>query len=271
MKDAPIPKLPVWRTVGLAYRSLLDHPGAAIRCSWAWLLLMPPVVFAVSWLMWLVTSRIDAKAAAAGEGSPDLSTAEQLIQFLATWPGLLIELPALCSMAVAWHRLLLRSEIPALALRHDRPVLAYLGVSTLIAALGQVGTAGFYVGGIAMGLTSFIVTIVLGLFLIARASVYLPAVALADSHVTFRQVWLRTRGNTWRLAMGTLVAWLPILPATIIVLWPFDDTKDQLVNSLVSVGVFWGTALTTFIAVAFLSYAYRHFFFEPPRTAHHGT
>ncbi len=61
MKDAPIPKLPVGRTVGLAYRSLLDHPGAAIRCSWAWLLLMTPVVFAVSWLMWLVTSPIDGR------------------------------------------------------------------------------------------------------------------------------------------------------------------------------------------------------------------
>src|SRR4051812_19313658 len=89
-------RLPVLRTVSRAYRAPFDNVGTLVRVSWLWLVLMAPIVFLFGWLTW-----------------PWLVRALRGDQWWGTallWADTAVRLPFLSSIAVAWHRLLLRNE-----------------------------------------------------------------------------------------------------------------------------------------------------------------
>src|SRR5260370_33994970 len=57
--------------------------------------------------------------------------------------------------------------------------------------------------------------------LLPRVSIALPAVAL-DERLTLTQAWRLSRGNSWRLALATLLCALPTLMIFAPLYWYFD-------------------------------------------------
>src|SRR5215831_1174888 len=111
----PPRKLPVWQSVRASYAIVTRNLGQFARIVWLWLLLMVPVHVALGWL-------VQAIPAAAGS-----QAAFGWVRAVAEALPLPIELPFMASIAVAWHRLVLRQERvtrPAY-LRFDRVVWRY--------------------------------------------------------------------------------------------------------------------------------------------------
>jgi hypothetical protein len=117
----------------------------------------------------------------------------------------LINLPALTSMAVAWHRLPLRQEhVGSSYLRLDRTVIRYAAALLLFELIsfapnvihlifrGLSGPA--MAARQAFGLLPFI-----GLLILSRPSLVLPAWALGQCDVTFGAAWRGGRHNRLRL------------------------------------------------------------------------
>src|SRR5882672_9371473 len=115
------PKLPLWRTIGQAYAIWARNLPELIRISWLWLLIMTPVL---AILMWWQVPTFTAMIDAAKAGRPDPTPA---ITLLAQVLNGVVMLPMLASIAVAWHRLLLRHEHVGSGtyLRFDGIVLGY--------------------------------------------------------------------------------------------------------------------------------------------------
>jgi len=129
-----------------------------------------------------------------------------------------------CSMAVSWHRFILRDEVSP-PLRVDSIVWRYLGNSLLIMLIVLVpmivllgGAAGLASGAAAPVLSP----LVSGLFLLLsllmgtiamRLSIKLPAVAVGRNDFTFRDAWQASDGNFWRIAMVFALNGLLLLAA----------------------------------------------------------
>lgn len=238
---SPARKLPIWSTVAACYTIMLANLDELLRIAWFLLLIMVPLYFAAHWLAWSWTV----------EGQPIEGLAGS---FFAALPNL-IELPFLASIAVAWHRLLLRQEKfeGARYFRFDRIVWRYAGLSL---ALLVVCTGPIYVlpspsSGRGPELVSFFGLFVFAMamivFALPRLSLALPAIAL-DEEVTLAQVWRATRGNTWRLAFAMLLCVLPVLLFIVPISLVGDSTSrassvllrtaDSLLNAiLVTLGV----------------------------------
>src|SRR5512145_3345231 len=112
-------KLPVRSTVGACYATVAGNLGQLVRISWLWLLIMVPVYATAHWLVsfdWVWTA-------------PDWAwMAPRWVREIAPVTPFVVELPFLASIAVAWHRLVLRHEsvsAPAY-LRLDRQVWHYV-------------------------------------------------------------------------------------------------------------------------------------------------
>jgi lipoprotein NlpI len=182
-----------------------------------------------------------------------------------------VMLPALASVAVAWHRLLLRDEDsgPGVYLRLDRIVAGYailafwIGVITLapicVYEMFQIVT-----GTSAARDMATLIALLLALiaFLIAaRLSLALPGIALGRDDVTLRTAWRVSKGNTWRMFWAyffCIVPWVTILTfasISVILVAPSRTTSALLllVQDLLSIPL-------GMISVGVLSFAYGHFF-----------
>ena len=111
--SVPTPsKLPVWRTVGACYVIVWRNLGQLVRISWLWVLIMIPVYAALHLLA--------------------LRNAGETTGLAYLLPAIIlpaiIELPFLASIAVAWHRLVLRQErvLTGAYLRLDKTVWIYI-------------------------------------------------------------------------------------------------------------------------------------------------
>jgi hypothetical protein len=101
-----------------------------------------------------------------------------------------------------------------------------------------------------------------------RFSLLLPARAIGDLGLTFRQAWHQTRGNTWRLFWGIVICTIPPVMIGIIVVlcvvgFPNPQTLVEgftggWIASSVIYNAFYLLILP--ISIGFLSHAYRHFF-----------
>ena len=168
------PKLPFWRTVGACYATVFGNFGQLLRISWLWLLIMLPVYAAAEWL--------DAR-----------SQGDQIGDLLLSMLSSVLEVPALASIAVAWHRLVLRQERVqgAVYLRLDRVVWWYAMI--LLAFI--VVTVGPFLAGVAAVLpegspdtplllvpifAGIGVGLGIGVFVLPRLSLVLPAGALGE-------------------------------------------------------------------------------------------
>jgi hypothetical protein len=106
----PLPKLPLWRTVGLSYSTYFYHFTDALRTSWIWFVAVGLLTGLASWQQW-------SWMAAVLEGGVPSRT--QMAQPLET--ALLLNLAyalllfAGVSIAVASHRLMILGERPGLS------------------------------------------------------------------------------------------------------------------------------------------------------------
>jgi hypothetical protein len=254
------PKLPFWRTVGSCYAIVARNFGQLVRMSWLWLLIMLPVYAAVHWWIWPWSTGADqAVAERAGAG----------LVFAITFLPNIVEIPALASIAVAWHRLVLRHQRVSDApyLRLDGIVWLYafavlalwiLGVGPLLFPTTLMNTmpadprslAALWISlaAVAAGFTI--------LLLLPRFSLVLPAIALGES-LSLADAWRATRGNTWRLAGPTLLCTLPpVIPFVLLAMLADGGTRAS--STIVSTISSLAYVLIVTIAVTLLSLAYRH-------------
>jgi hypothetical protein len=196
--------------------------------------------------------------------------------------GLVVMLPALASVAVAWHRLLLRDEHPGhgVYLRLDRIVAGYairafwIGAITLapsyvrkmtfyiklsasIAASPDVVAA--FAATRATAISMFALASlgsVIALLIVARLSLALPGIALGRDGVTLGSAWRVSKRNTWRMYWAHFFCILP---------WVAISEGASFVQSRATVtlvrpvmGLLW--IPIGMISVGMLSLAYRHFF-----------
>lgn len=249
---ASLSKLPFWRTVGACYATVFGNFGELLRISWLWLLIMLPVYAAAEWL--------DAR-----------SQGDQIGDFLLSMLSSVLEVPALASIAVAWHRLVLRQERVqgAVYLRLDRVVWWYAMVllAFIVVTVGPVlaGVAAVLPEGSPGTLLLLVpifagigVGVGIGVFVLPRLSLVLPAGALGE-RLTLGEAWRATRGNTWRLACASLLCSLPpLIPAAVLVFLVEGRSLDE---SIIGITVYsLAYVLIVTIAVTLLSLAYRHFF-----------
>ena len=270
--EAAPAKLPVWRTVGESYAIWFKELPELIRISWVWLLIMTPIV---ALFMWWQAPALMEMIVNARAGKPDPNPGVTLLtQALNT----IILLPILSSIAVAWHRLLLRGEhVSGLYIRLDSVVIGYAVLAFLIgllpsvpAYLGQIyqaltqrpGATEIDTGALMVTGSGSIVTFVALIFAF-RLIMVLPAKALGRD-LSFGAAWAATRRNTWRLFWGHMICLLPFgLIAAGIGFWlSFAQPSRAVAATFWTVQSLLG-ALFGMVGVGFLSLAYRHFFERP--------
>jgi hypothetical protein len=277
--DAANPKLPLWRTISLSYSFYFEHLGDALRICWLWLLIFIPLAGATGWLQmsWFSQAVADMKSGK----SPEMPIEWTILENVST----LVALLAGCSIAVAWHRLLLLDEHPGLSgsnivsgrlwryvgmgiaifLIPGLPALAVIGAIflwTLPHATDAQGTAGGNPAIFILVLIAYVATA----FVTMRLCLLLPARAIDDTNLTFKQMWGFSRGNVWRIFWGIAACSLPpLLLAQVVLLFlggypnPIALMNGVMPKSMIAVGaIFSGYYLLTLpISIGFLSHAFR--------------
>ncbi len=170
------------KAISHALNSVTSYRHAALRIGMFWI----PVIFVLNALeLWF--------------GPPDPQAAElgaaHMIQLISGVVGLL----GFSSMAVNWHRFILRDEMGSSA-RLDAGVFRYAGNSLLIMLIVAMPVLAV------MALSMFapilsVLLLPLGLLLgaaVMRLSIKLPAVALGRKDFTFRDAWAASAGQGWR-------------------------------------------------------------------------
>jgi hypothetical protein len=182
-------KLPPLQAIGHALNSVVNYAGMAVRFGRFWV----PILFLLGLLEWQFAPPPPADPTAA-----TLDSSAVFIQLL-TAAGSLV---AICSIAVSWHRFILRDEIGP-PLRLDRETLRYC-INTLIIMLMVLGPI-LMLALVSLNLppASSIVLFPAALLLgsiATRLSIKLPAVALGRTDFGFREAWNVSEGNFWPLA-----------------------------------------------------------------------
>jgi hypothetical protein len=182
----------------------------------------------------------------------------------------IVLLPAVASIAVAWHRFVLTNEQPhERYLQIDRNVLLYAGYVLMTTfMLNGIGQSPTYLAA-ATGTRAPDWAVGAGLvalpflFIVARCSPILAAVALGRSDISLGVVWGATRRNTWRLAMGPLVCLILLVIPGLVALRL--GTMNRLSAAVVLTILDLVSIIGGVVGVGFLSLAYKHFFPTKPR------
>ncbi len=274
-------KLPFWRTIGRSYYAVVEHFGDYLKSLWPWALVIFAIGFAVYWFTWDIAGPFFKKIKS-GDVAPGQITQSELLSMSALGLGIaLIMAPIMSSLAVAWHRMIIRDEKIASAfyLRLDRVVWSYALVLAVLMMLTQIPSlfAGF---GATPELSSttlifsiaYFVLIWVVLFLWARLSVYLPSIAVEKQDISMSDVWDRTKNNTLRLFFGWFICALPIMVASQIHLYIIGDGRLGMTMGLAIAGVI--SMILAFPSIVFLSHAFQHFFLsqdkDPQIPSHSG-
>ena len=201
-------KLPITAAVVHAFKSVVTYRRIGVRIGALWMAIL--FVLNGAELLLAGTGKV-----ASGPGA--------IAEVLSVVAGLF----AFSSIAVNWHRFILRDEMPSAAtsLRLDAVVLRYLGNSILallaggvplallaaiVAFLPQAAIALLFPAGLAAG--TFIMML----------SLKLPAVALGRRDFTFGAALKTVEGNFWQIAgvflLNALVIFVPALALTLLIL-----------------------------------------------------
>ena len=279
--DSPNPKLPFWQTIGLSYSTYFRHFIDVLQISWLWLLVLAPVTGVASWMQmsWFADAVANMKS-----GKVSAMPIEMTI------PGnisTVVMLLASCSIAVAWHRRVLLDELPGVSGSNliSRNMWRYVGVGIAICLivglpalavmapifLWVLPDAGAGIGGPQNPALFLLLPIVYlaVLFVMLRLAPLLPAPAVGDLSLTFKQIWNRTHGNAWRLFWGLAACGAPPLllaETAILILTGFPDPLKLADGAMVAQWVVNSVVLTSYsmlvmpISIGFLSYAYQYLF-----------
>ena len=285
--DLPYAKLPFWDTVGLSYSTYFRHFTDALRTSWLWLIVTAAFTGFASWQQWSWMATVMANLKPGLPPPMAQPTQTSLLLNLAN----VVLLLAGVSIAVAWHRLMILNEPPgfsgsnvttrnlwryivaaiALFLVMFLPMAAIMFATFYVLGPVQTGRGPPPPGFVPMILMIFVAYAV-GAAVAFRLTLVLPARAIGNTGLTFKQAWSRSRGNVWRLFWGIVVTTMPpILIAQIIFLIGIGHPLAGIGGGENFVAQM--TALTTVfsvyyllivpIGIGFLSHAYRHFFVAP--------
>jgi hypothetical protein len=269
MTAAVSSKLPLWRTIAQAYALWAGNFPDLLRTVWVWMLVMAPVVAITTW--WQVPHLDEMlEAARAGKAFADPNPVLTLVTQIVSK---VITLPAISSVAVAWHRLLLKDEHSGgVYLRLDRIVAGY---AILAFFIGVIGMAPSYlnllfqavIGASAQDTTALVVQTLAGLmtivvfFIVTRLSLALPALALGRDDVTLAVAWRASKRNSWRMVWAYFFCIVPAMAANgAVTYWLFQPGHSQAAVTLASVVMSLMWFPLGMISVGMLSLAYRHFF-----------
>jgi hypothetical protein len=232
LDDILKPKLPVFATVGESIRLTFANLGSLFAVSWIWLLLvMLPVAMLPTWLMLQGMEQAQPDATA-GQSPLPFPVDSLLFMTVVSVLAQLVVIVPLASIAVNWHRLILRGEpaTTAKALRLDRPVWRYIGIAFLLflmmvipyavqMALAdqwlQLGTQRWELAA-AVLVAAILVTLVLAVVGL-RLSMILPGVAVENGDAQLSTAWQATRGHTLRLIAITLLISLVAMLASMVI------------------------------------------------------
>jgi hypothetical protein len=264
LEGAPL-QLPFWATIGSTYAFTWKNAREFIRISWCCLLLM----FACSFFASALLFHPGATPQASGPASYDLwSLLPSLPELIAIIFG--------ASIAVAWHRFILRQERIDMQpyLRFDGLVRNYIWVALIIYILEAVPNAltslltptpnaALEAQGpfILAGIFGFFISITAGYYG-ARISLLLPARALGLTQITVKDVLRRTRLSGWRLFWAPLFILLPVtIIYALMVIFLLKSSAltiaDLADSSFFRVLMF---VLFTPLYLSFLSFSFRYFF-----------
>jgi hypothetical protein len=287
-RGAAAGKLPLWDAICLAYSTFFYFFADVLRISWLWLVVVVPLTVMANWLQWTWMAGVIAQARAGT--APQVLAARPLGTMVLGHAAGLAMIFAGVSIAVAWHRRLILGERPGLSGSNvtSRSLWHYVGVGLLIALIAFLPLlvialptfllwfpaatggaraapgAGFV---LLLGLTFVLYPVAFAVLL--RLSLLLPARAVGEFGLTFKQTWRRTRGNTWRMFWGILACMMvPVLAAEIILLVVvgLPSAATLAGESFVARTVAVSTVFTIYyllvlpIGIGFLSISYRHFF-----------
>jgi hypothetical protein len=291
----PLPKLPLGEAISLSYAWFFQKFADVLRISWLWLVLGGVLIGAANWMQWsgMAAAFADAAKSQTHLGQPRVTLPPghgwlMLIAYLVVMLGTV-------SIAVAWHRRILLDEQPGLsgsniastALWHYigtgivlglifilLMLLIFVPIALIFGASAQSSTGDRPSGSV----IAYIVLIAFALYITAlsivlRLSVLLPARAVGDSTLTFRQAWNRTRGNTWRMFWGLIACSLPpvivleiisLIVAAAVGFPRLAPTAGQVAVpalglTIISTLMFVLSLLIVPIYIGFLSQSYRHF------------
>jgi hypothetical protein len=275
------PKLPLWRTVRLSYSTYFQHFIDALRTSWLWLVVVGAFTGFASWQQWSWMAAVLARAVPS-RAQPALPLETGLLlnldQALVLFAGV--------SIAVAWHRLMILGERPGLSAGNvaSKTLWHYIGVGLviiLIMALPLVlifAPMIYFIPKAAGGtpppwffalIPIFMLLYCVAMAIMLRLSLLLPARAIGNLDLTFKQTWNRSRGNTWRMFWGIAACTFPPLLLAqfgYLLTFGFPDPREfggedivarMTANSVVFMIYY---LLILPIGIGFLSHAYRHFF-----------
>lgn len=223
-------KLPILATTRIVYELTFQHSGYAVKISWHWLLL---IVVALQPFLFFMTTIDENKL-----------TFFTLILLL---PWLILLMAGWSSIAVLWHRCLLRhEEAEGLSIRLDACTAQYfkrfINIMTVLFVLAilvrilariiggdEITLAGLadqrifdLVGLAKKDLLWFLISLSVSaaiLIISLRLSVALPAVALADTKTTVSRAWDATAGNGIRLLAIAILTSLPLLIVDGLLIW----------------------------------------------------
>ena len=286
------PKLPLWQTISLSYHEYFSGFGDVLRISWIWLAVLTALVYLATWLQysWMIAAISDLKTSIP-EGPtplpvppmPPMTDAAFLV-LLAANAGIIV---AALSIAVAWHRHVILGEPARSSTANIFTILPWSYASAAVLILLAVCLpVAFIAGGLLWaylpqgagfgGPISPIMMIIsildaVALAAVIRLSILLPARAVGDIHVGFKEAWHMTAGNTVRLAWGLFItAVVPLMLAQVAAaaLWTpsagdllgLDNTQiaglAERMAAVNSAGIVL-TLLVLPIGAGFLSHAYR--------------
>ncbi len=201
--------LPVLAAFTHSVKSTLNNLPFAFYVSWPWMLLSFP--FHAAAAIYITTTFPDYDP-----GKPDPAIAFKILSV--QLPVAILALLSSASIAVSWHRFILKDEVPQgwQRLRLDETVLRYFGNFFLL---------GFMLAGIALApsiLVSLITAythpyaVVLMVPILAaivvlgvRYSVKFPAIAMNLPNFKFRDAREATLGNNWQLLGFAILTSLP--------------------------------------------------------------
>lgn len=280
------PKLPLWNTICMSYSTYFGYFPDVLRISWLWLMVIVPLTAVMSWVQfsWFAEFVANVQRGTPPQ-MPIRPPAMPTAMFVLMYPvGLLAALAAV-SIAVAWHRRIILGEQPRLSGSNilTKYVWRYvlIGIAICLTAwlpVFAIMTAILFLvshltSGSAQHPMPFVVIIPIFLVFLAaaavllRLSLLLPARAVGDFGVTFKETWRRGRGNTWQIFWGIAACSLPPLFAAEIALLLFAlppvfssglfPTAQMVAVTALLNGYY---LLIMPIGIGFLSLSYRHFF-----------
>jgi hypothetical protein len=211
-------KLQPNKAIAHAFRSVWTYRAEAIRIGLFWV----PVIFVLNLIEMLV-------------GPPDPEAAEISLKVVMPLLSLVAGLIGFSSMAVSWHRFILRDEAGN-PMRLDGDVLRYTGNTILIMLAMAAPLSLLLVVLVMAGLPMVLLLPVAALAgaIVFRLSIKLPAVALGRRDFSLRDAWAASEGNFWQI-VGLFALNAAVIFGVILALLMFTSTLAAVSESAAKV------------------------------------